>query len=71
MTFVEDLQRSWKMALRRLDPEMIAKICDVVDKKMSKISSRFEAQLESRMTNCIKEGMVEFCRSLWSWSLLI
>ena len=59
------------MALRRLDPKMIAEIHDVVDKKMSKMSSRFEAQLESRLTNYVKEGMVEFHRCLWSWSLTI
>ena len=49
-----------KMALRRLDPEMIAKICDVVEKKMSEMSSQFEAWLEPRLTDCVKQGVVEF-----------
>ena len=48
---------------------MIAELYDVVDKKMSEMSSQFEAQLESRLTNCVKEGMVEFHRCLWSWSV--
>ena len=54
------------MYSRRLDPKMIEKLCDVVDKKMFEMSSRFEAQLESRLIDCVKKGMVEFHRTLWS-----
>ena len=59
------------MALRRLNPEMIAKLHDVVEKKRFEMSSQFEAYLESRVTNCVKEGMVEFCRTFLIWSLPI
>ena len=59
------------MALKILDPKMNAKLPNVVDKKMSEMSSRFEAQLDARLTDRVKEGMIEFCRCLWSWSLLI
>ena len=59
------------MALRILDSKMIAKLHDVVEKKMFDMSSQFHAQLNSRLTNSIKEGLVEFHRTLWSWSLSI
>lgn len=68
------------MALRRLDPEMIAKLHDVVEKNISKTFAR----LEARLTNQVKERMVESDPSLdkfhkrvqeilkpWSWSLPI
>ena len=38
---------------------MIAKICHVVDKKTSEMSSQFEALLEATLTDCVKAGMVE------------
>ena len=59
------------MALRRLDLEMIAKLHNVVEKKMSKMSSQFEARLEAILTDQVKEGRVESCRYLLSWSLPI
>ena len=59
------------MLPRILDPKMIENICDVVEKKKSKMSSQFEAQLEAILTNQVKEGRVEFCRYLRSWSLPI
>ena len=42
---VEGLQRSWKMALRGLDLEMIVNLCDVVEKRFSEMSTQFEASL--------------------------
>ena len=41
----EDLQRSWEMALRGLDPKMIANLYDVVERNFSKMSAQFEASL--------------------------
>ena len=35
----EGLQRSWEMALRGLDPKMIAKIHDIVERDFSKMFS--------------------------------
>jgi hypothetical protein len=48
------------MALRRLDPAMIAKLHDVVEKNISKTF----AQMEARLTNQVKEWMVESDPSL-------
>ncbi len=55
------------MSLRRLDPKMIVNLHDVVEKRLSNIF----AQLEASLADQVKEGMVEFCRCLWSWSLPI
>lgn len=55
------------MSLRRLDPRMIANLHDVVEKRLYEMFSRLEASLVDQ----VKEGMVEFHRCLWSWSLLI
>ena len=41
----EGFQRSWKMAPRGLDPEMIANLHDVVERKFLKMTARFEASL--------------------------
>ena len=59
------------MSLRRLDLGMIANLHDVVEKKMFEMSSRFEAQMEARLAERVKGGMIEFHRCLWSWSLPI
>ena len=36
------------MAPRGLDPEMIVNLCDVVERRFSKMSSQFEASLANR-----------------------
>ena len=56
------LRRSWKMALRGLDPGMIANLFDVVYRRFFEVSTWFEASL----TDQVKEGMVEFHRDFWS-----
>ena len=81
--FVEGLQRSWEMALRGLDPKMIVKIHDIVERKFSKMSSKLDAsladrgkkvvaQFETSLADRVKDEVrKEFCSYLWSWSLLI
>ena len=46
--FVEGLQRSWEMALRGLDPEMIANLHDIMERNFSKMSSQLDASLVDR-----------------------
>ena len=41
---VESLQRSWEMARRGLDPKMIAKIHDIVERNFSKMFARLDAR---------------------------
>lgn len=53
--------------MRRLDLGMIADVHDVVEKKILEMSTRLEASL----TDQVKEGIVEFHKDLWSWSLSI
>ena len=71
------------MAPRGLDPEMIVNLCDVVERKFSKMSMWVEASL----VDCAKEVAAWFetslddrgkdrirkalHRCLWSWSLPI
>lgn len=55
------------MSSRILDPQMIANIYDVVDKK---ILETF-AWLEASLINQVKEGIIEFHRDLWSLSIPI
>lgn len=50
------------MSLRRLDHGMIANLYDVVEKRLSNML----AWLEDRLTDQVKEVMVEFHRCLWS-----
>ena len=42
---VEGLQRSWEMAPRKLNLEMIANLHDVVERNFSKIFAHFDASL--------------------------
>ena len=71
------------MALRGLDHKMVTNLCDVVERKFSKIFSWLDAslvdqgkkvvaQFEASLTNQLKDEVrkkFHFC--LWSWSLPI
>ena len=71
------------MALRRLDPKMIANLHDIVEKKFSKMSIRLDASLvdrgkkviakfEASLADRVKDEVrKEFHSCLWSWSLPI
>ena len=71
------------MALRGLDPKMIANLHDIVEKKFSEISTRLNASLvdrgkkviakfEASLVDQVKDEVrKEFCSYLWSWSLPI
>ena len=71
------------MALRGLDPKMIANLHDIVEKKFSKMSTRLDASLadrgkkviakfEASLADRVKDEVrKEFRSYLWSWSLLI
>ena len=39
------LQRSWEMAPRGLDLEMIVNLCDMVERNFSKMSAQFGSSL--------------------------
>ena len=71
------------MALRGLDPKMIANLHDIVEKKFSEMSTqldaslanqgkkmiaKFEASLDDQVKNLVRK---EFHSYLWSWSLPI
>lgn len=43
--FAKDLQKSWMMALRGLDPWVIANLYDVVEKRIYEMSAEFEDSL--------------------------
>ena len=56
----EGLQRSWEMAPRGLDPEMITNLRDVVERRFFEMSARFEASLANRT----KKEVAQFETSL-------
>lgn len=49
------LQRSWEMAPRGLDPEMIANLRDVVERNFSKMPARFEASLANQTKKVVAQ----------------
>ena len=71
------------MALRGLDPKIIANIHDIVERNFSKMSTRLEAsladrgkkvvaQFEASLVDRVKDEVrKEFHSYLWSWSLQI
>ena len=67
------------MATRGLDPEMIAKVRDIVERNFSKMYTRFEARLADQTKNVVAQSDDQskerirkaFQRCFWSWSLSI
>ena len=57
----EGLQRSWEMDPRGLDPEMITKLRDVVERRFSEMTARFEASLADRVAQ-FKAGLANRVR---------
>ena len=43
------------MATRGLEPEMIAKVCDIVEKNFSKMYTRFEARLADQTKKVVTQ----------------
>ena len=66
------------MAPRGLDPEMIAKVRDIVERNFSKMYTRFEARLANQTKKVVAQSETSlndrgkdrtrkvFCRCLWS-----
>ena len=77
------LRRSWEMAPRGLDPRMIMNLRDVVERRLSKMSTQVEAslvdrakkevyQFETSLADRDKDKVrKEFCKCFWSWSVLV
>ena len=67
------------MATRGLDPEMIAKVCDIVERNFSKMFDRFEARLADNTMKVVSQSDDQgkerirkaFQRCFLSWSLPI
>ena len=66
--FVEGLQRSWEMASRGLDLQMIVNLHDVVERRFSEMFSQFETSLADQVKDGVRKA---FHRCLWSRNLLI
>ena len=67
------------MGPRRLDPEMIAKVCDIVERNFSKMFDRFEARLADQTKKVVSQSDDQskerirkaFQRCFLSWGLPI
>ena len=62
-----------------MDPKMIAKVCDIVERNFSKMFDRFEATLTDQTKKVVAQSDDQgkerirkaFQRCFWSWSLPI